>query len=323
MGATESTSTGEERFNETGSAVKRQKVESLGAKGDTEGKREAAKAKKVSGPFIDESDSEDEGLDAFKDPGYGEGHIMSNPTITETDSKETANRSPSSEEETARKRAFAADVPPLVREATSHMQDDDYPDFDEIDGDEEGGLLDIADEEAMRKHEAFGLDTSADIDDSTDDTPACPVCQGSLKGFDEGVSEATRKRNLSSCSYRRFPHMSMTAWMGNLAPYHQRHRRAVLPPSKLLHKRSVPPYRDQRRPIRSGPIHLTLQAHSLRSWQETLKTLRGRRLQRAMPPLGVSRLIREHVLFTRLLRAFQYRSTHSGTELFKGATRTS
>ncbi|KAL2838929.1 DNA repair metallo-beta-lactamase-domain-containing protein [Aspergillus pseudodeflectus] len=187
MGATESTSTGEERFNETGSAVKRQKVESPGDKCDTEGKNEAAKAKKVSGPFIDESDSEDEGLDAFKDSGYGEGHIMSNPTITETDSKETANRTPSSEEETARKRAFAADAPPLVREATSHMQDDDYPDFDEIDGDEEGDLLDIADEEAMRKHEAFGLDTSADIDDSTDDTPACPVCQGSLKGFDEGA----------------------------------------------------------------------------------------------------------------------------------------
>jgi DNA cross-link repair 1A protein len=192
MGATESTSTGEERFNETGSAVKRRKVEASAAERDTEGKKEASKAKKVSGPFIDESDSEDDELDVFKDSGYSEGPITSNPTNTETKVKDTVTTTPTDEdEETARKRVFAADVPPLVREATSHMQDDDYPDFDDIDEDEEGDFLDIADEEEMRKHETLDFDTNADIDDSTDDTPACPVCQGSLKGFDEGVSDPT------------------------------------------------------------------------------------------------------------------------------------
>jgi DNA cross-link repair 1A protein len=210
MGTTEFTSTGEERFNESASAVKRRKVESPGIEHGTEGKKEAPKAKKVSGPFIDESDSEDDELDAFKDSRYGEGPSISNPTNTETKVKDTATTTPADEdEETARKRVFAADVPPLVREATSHMQDDDYPDFDDIDGDEEGDFLDIADEEDMRKHESLGFDTSVDIDDSNDDAPACPVCQGSLKGFDEGVSDPTRKRNQSSCSYRRFPHMSM------------------------------------------------------------------------------------------------------------------
>ncbi|KAJ0427142.1 DNA repair metallo-beta-lactamase-domain-containing protein [Aspergillus carlsbadensis] len=190
IGATESTSTGEERFNETSSAMKRRKVEDLGSEPDTEKKKPTTKAKKVSGPFIDESDSEDDQLDAFKDSGYGEEPITSNSTNTETDAKETIVTAPSNEEGTARKRVFAADVPPLVREATSHMQDDDCSDFDDIDGGEEEDFLDIADEEELRKRETFDFDTSADIDDSTDDAPACPVCQGSLKGFDEGAISA-------------------------------------------------------------------------------------------------------------------------------------
>ncbi|KAL2843327.1 DNA repair metallo-beta-lactamase-domain-containing protein [Aspergillus pseudoustus] len=188
MGVSGSTEAGEERYNEAGSTVKRQKVESSESKTEAD-RKGVVKTKKVSGPFIDESDSEDEGLDAFKDSGYGDGNVSSTTMkIEETGVKELGTETPFDEDHTARKRVFAADVPPLVREATSHLQDDEDPDFDDIDGDEEGDFLGIADEEEMRKRETFGFDandTSAEFDDFPDEAPTCPVCQGSLEGIDE------------------------------------------------------------------------------------------------------------------------------------------
>ncbi|KAL2817171.1 DNA repair metallo-beta-lactamase-domain-containing protein [Aspergillus granulosus] len=171
----------EARYNETGSAVKRRKVNCPESEPVTEVKDEAVKAKKASGPFIDESDSEDDGMDVFKDSEYGEGHVSSTTLQTdETDAKERYTETPPDEEQTARKRVFTADVPPLVREATSHIQDDEYPDFDDLDGDEEGDFLDIADEEEMMKRETFGFDandTSAEFDEAPDEVPdEAPTC---------------------------------------------------------------------------------------------------------------------------------------------------
>ncbi|KAL4874013.1 DNA repair metallo-beta-lactamase-domain-containing protein [Aspergillus spectabilis] len=78
----------------------------------------------------------------------------------------------------------------MVREATSHMQDDDYPDFDDIDGDdiEEGRVfLDLADEDAIKDEETSEFeanDLSADFD-IVDEAPTCPVCRGNLEGLGE------------------------------------------------------------------------------------------------------------------------------------------
>ncbi|KAL3467298.1 DNA repair metallo-beta-lactamase-domain-containing protein [Aspergillus heterothallicus] len=179
---------GEERFNEAGSAVKRRKIEDSETRTEPEEKKVVTKVKKVSGPFIDESDSEDDGLDAFKDSGYGE-----EPTPSKTEETDEKELGICDDDHTAKKCAFAADVPPLVREATSHIQDDEYPDFDDIDGDEEGDFLGIADEEEMRKRETFGFDTndtSAEFDDFPHEAPACPLCQGNLDGFDETAVSA-------------------------------------------------------------------------------------------------------------------------------------
>ncbi|KAL4960869.1 cytochrome P450-domain-containing protein [Aspergillus stella-maris] len=156
----------EERYNENGSAVKRRKVETPSSAGGStaEKAKEAPKrAKKVSGPFIDESDSEEE-----------DGKLRTE-SIGESNGKEEELKTPLDEEQPA-KREIAADVPPLVREVTSHMQDDDYPDFDDIDEGEEGDEgLDFVDEDAIKEEETPGYD----------ETPTCPVCQGDLEGYDQ------------------------------------------------------------------------------------------------------------------------------------------
>ncbi|KAL4900767.1 hypothetical protein BDW74DRAFT_170549 [Aspergillus multicolor] len=172
---------GAERYNENGSAVKRRKVDSASPTAGSE-KEPTPKVKKVSGPFIDESDSEDEGFEAFKEYRDGE----ANGVPAETDAKEP--ETPSDEEQMGKKRDFAADVPPLVREATSHMQDDEYADFDDIeeDGVEEEGFLGVEGDEAIDEETSGfdAFDTIANtIDADEDEKPTCPVCQGILEGF--------------------------------------------------------------------------------------------------------------------------------------------
>ncbi|KAL4920757.1 cytochrome P450-domain-containing protein [Aspergillus aurantiobrunneus] len=172
-----------ERYNKSDSTVKRRKVDQAVSQSDSAEQKEIVrKFQKVSGPFIDESDSEDEGLEAFRDLGDGDNQEQ---IPGENGIKESVRSS--DQDQTARKREFAADVPPLVREATSHTQDDEYLDFDDIGDEVEGrGFLDGEDEDEVKDEETSGSDLddqSADIADI--ETPTCPICQESLEGLDE------------------------------------------------------------------------------------------------------------------------------------------
>lgn len=177
-----------ERYSENGSAVKRRRVEKVVSETDHEGEKGVVrKDRKVSGPFIDESDSEEENLDAFRDWGDQDGETKED----EAEKEESKGLLPLDGDQTAKKRDFV-DVPPLVREATSHIPDDDYPDFDDID-----------ENEGQRDLVLDGADDNGDVDDAfefdanemnadaleVDEEPTCPVCQGSLEGLDELVSQ--------------------------------------------------------------------------------------------------------------------------------------
>jgi DNA cross-link repair 1A protein len=175
---------GADRYNESENAVKRRKVD-LGAPrvGSAE-RKVSSKAQKISGPFIDESDSENEGLEAFRDYADGGADVSPAKDVKEQEAH-------SDEDQTARKRDLAADISPLVREATSHMQEDEYPDFDDIEAggvEGEGEGLDFECEAAVDE-ETFGFDANDTTADTihADEKPTCPVCQGGLEGFDEMV----------------------------------------------------------------------------------------------------------------------------------------
>ncbi|KAL3433276.1 cytochrome P450-domain-containing protein [Aspergillus tetrazonus] len=170
---------GTDRYNESENAVKRQKID-LEAPHARSAERKVSSKAQISGPFIDESDSENEGLEAFRDYADGEADVSPDKYVKESEAH-------SDEDQTARKRDLAADISPLVREATSHMQEDEYPDFDDI---EAGGLEDEGLDfecEAGVDEETFGFDANDTTADTihADEKPTCPVCQGSLEGFDE------------------------------------------------------------------------------------------------------------------------------------------
>lgn len=222
---------GKDRFNENGSAVKRRKMDSTPANSSS-AEKTAKKAQKVSGPFIDESDSEDEELEEFRDFGDEDNQEQA---LEKKNMEELA--TPSDGDQTARKRTFAADVPPLVREATSHMQDDEYPDFDDIEGDEAEGeefFLGAVDGDEVKECEAafdFDANDLSTNTPNTDETPTCPVCQGSLEGFDETVSWAIMNRvskKLRQCFNRTLRRMSMIVSMENPARSCRRHQVQML-----------------------------------------------------------------------------------------------
>lgn len=198
-----------DKYNENGSAVKRRKMDSAQADSSS-AEKTAKKARKTSGPFIDESDSEDEGLGVFRDLGNGDDQEQ---VLEKKDAEELA--MPSDGDQTARKRTFAADVPPLVREATSHMQDDEYPDFDDIEGDEAEGeefFLGASDGDEVRECEATFDPDANDLSTDTlniDETPTCPVCQGSLEGVDETVSWVIMNRALKKLRQ----YFNRTSWL--------------------------------------------------------------------------------------------------------------
>ncbi|EED13657.1 DNA repair protein Pso2/Snm1, putative [Talaromyces stipitatus ATCC 10500] len=138
------------RFNESFSSVKRRKVNSL----------------VVKGPFIDESDSEDE---------------EEYTPFTDTDKSNHVQSSESSIER----------PPPLVRAATSNFETsavaDDFDDIeDDIEGDEFLGKAWMQDETS-----AFGISEG----DPMDDGPSCPICQASLAG----QSHADASLHVNAC----------------------------------------------------------------------------------------------------------------------------
>lgn len=162
----------EERYNENGSAVKRRRtgdssslsvVEDEGDRKREDNEKEGVEDKskshpkpkaKTSGPFIDESDSEED-LDAFREVDVKE-------TVTSaTDELKSNTDGPDQS---------TPDTPPLVREATSHI-DEEYANFDDLgEGEEEY------------------LEPLSPAGNEYEEEAVCPICQGSLVGLSEVVS---------------------------------------------------------------------------------------------------------------------------------------
>ncbi|KAF9893647.1 hypothetical protein FE257_010959 [Aspergillus nanangensis] len=176
------------RFNENGSAVKKRKVDSPEqedvdvesvAVSDSPG-LVAAKSRHVNGPFIDESDSENEleGLHGFEEKEEEE---EDTPKSTDLDLGRKDDKRPS-----------AAAVPALVREDTSYLDDDEYTNFDDLEEDEFDGQKDPLDQIDEEEGAAFGFDDSTnslDIDENDHELRGeevvCPVCQAPLGGMNE------------------------------------------------------------------------------------------------------------------------------------------
>ncbi|GES65006.1 DNA repair protein Pso2/Snm1 [Aspergillus terreus] len=185
------------RYNENGSSVKRRKVDSPGADPRSNGDTPVSvKPRTVSGPFIDESDSEDEV------PGFEEVNNMEPLPNTPTVTRESAVREDRPNDAT---RPSDVAVPPLVREATSHFhfEDDEYPNFDDIEEDEFAGERDF-----LEPCEGRPEDAIFELDDSTEDlgieggpvepggeSILCPVCETELSG----LSEADASMHVNDC----------------------------------------------------------------------------------------------------------------------------
>ncbi|KAF4220655.1 hypothetical protein CNMCM8980_001610 [Aspergillus fumigatiaffinis] len=147
----------DERYNENGNSVKRRKVDSSSAidQGDVPRPCKPPKVRQVSGPFIDESDSEDDlgdDLGAFKEIDQGKPSFKR--TVTGNEEK-----SPTSSVDVnpaLKEQPSAVAAPSLVREATSYGGDDEFANFDDIEGDnflDDDDTLDpfYADEDAGEK----------------------------------------------------------------------------------------------------------------------------------------------------------------------------
>lgn len=169
----------EERYNEDGTAVKRRKagdssVEDLfeeGGKKDTANEDKSAPTKlrktQSSGPFIDESDSEED-LDAFRETEVPE-EPTTKPEADELDNLEDEGSISHNDDD--HEASPPIDIPPLVREATSHIGDE-FVDFDFFD--EEG------------KEEEF-LEPLSPTGHGCEEEAVCPICQASLVGLNEMV----------------------------------------------------------------------------------------------------------------------------------------
>ncbi|KAL1855564.1 hypothetical protein Plec18167_004097 [Paecilomyces lecythidis] len=190
----------DDRFNETENSVKRRRVQEESSldeksKDDAASKETtpvSAKPKKNNGPFIDESDSEDD-LEAFRE-------VADVPAASDSKSKpnneddfdvapadvEPANHQLSSMP------PLAAERPPLVREATSHIEDDEFADFDDIEEDEFRGedFLEGPWIEGQTGSEFGGYETpetsgAGETNGDMNETPSCPICQASLGGLSD------------------------------------------------------------------------------------------------------------------------------------------
>lgn len=136
------------RFNESGGSMKRRKVDTP----------PVVKQKEQRGPFIDESDSEEES--EYSD------------IVLSTDTPKQISSQPTPRE-----------PPPLVREATSNFEPGAVADdFEDIEDDELEG------EDFMDRPWADGeLEDATDDNEVLGDESACPICQNSLAGLSDSV----------------------------------------------------------------------------------------------------------------------------------------
>jgi DNA cross-link repair 1A protein len=186
----------EQRYNENNSAVKRRKVDSPSVSVDESPQREPdtkthkplapAKIQKMSGPFIDESDSEDD-MEAYR-----EIEDTTPATTTEKNSKSLPG-----ENTAAPERSSEPTTPLLVRAATSNAEYDEYPNFDDLDEEDEliGEEFRNRPWEGENQEQEVELEVEpgddvndcSGIEDLGGELSTCPICQIALKGFNETV----------------------------------------------------------------------------------------------------------------------------------------
>ena len=191
----------DEKYNENGSTAKRRKVDSPSTPADEAGKPDAeptitklpapTKAQNRSGPFIDESDSEDD-MEAFRE-------IQEDTPVTDVANGESLPTDKIADTECLSEPT----PPPLVRAATRNADNDEHANFDYLEEEEEEEDELIAEEFRNRHWEAEEQDQQIDLDiDPDNDTndcsgieetledevSTCPICQTVLKDLNETVS---------------------------------------------------------------------------------------------------------------------------------------
>lgn len=202
------------RYNESGGSVKRRKVSDTGIDGEhpdsalaitrTNGDNTPTDGRTRRGPFFEESDSEQDeeqpeaviGIDAMAEDG-DQTPVMT-AGLSHHQEEVSLDRTPPEEENDSR--------PALLRDETSYGPDlDDFNDFEGMDdfdedlfeeGDEylerrymeEQALLEAEDNERDDDAVHPGDRTFVNVSDptqSSDNGPACPICNISLKGINE------------------------------------------------------------------------------------------------------------------------------------------
>lgn len=183
----------DERYNENESSVKRRKMGSNSApvqneqsEDETKPVKPAPARKAISGPFIDESDSEDD-LDTYQElDETADAPDFSNiPKLSPPINGDAAGESPAESEQ-----------PPLVREDT-HDDNDEYENFDDDEGQgefvDEFDYDDIArpstelrpeDIALINELQALERESRESLDS---EEPTCPSCQGPFTGLSEQV----------------------------------------------------------------------------------------------------------------------------------------
>ena len=178
------------RYNEQESSLKRRKVSSpVSTDGimETENKTRPAPVKASNGPFIDESDSEDDA------ESYRELQETLSPSLVQPTQLSPINGA------AAKNPSADHGHPPFVREATNYAEDYEFTNFDDLDEDE---LEREEFREQPWEHE-LGDDLEQGIDDEGEQPInmsepcngytmhrsqiSCPVCQKELAGLGETV----------------------------------------------------------------------------------------------------------------------------------------
>ncbi|KAF7517930.1 hypothetical protein PCG10_000728 [Penicillium crustosum] len=189
------------RYNESDTAVKRRKFDSPGSpvneteQPDTESKTEKvptpapapAKTQKRSGPFIDESDSEDD-MEAYRE-------------LDETTpaTRDTTNGILQMDEIVATERTSESTPPPLVRTATNNADNDEYANFDDIEDEDELIGEEFRNRPWEGEEQEHQMDLQVDPDKDLNDcsgvedieaeVSTCPICQMVLKDLNETAIE--------------------------------------------------------------------------------------------------------------------------------------
>ncbi|KGO76019.1 DNA repair metallo-beta-lactamase [Penicillium italicum] len=185
------------RYNESDTAVKRRKIDSAcnpvdeTQQPDTESKTikaptpasAPAKTPKRSGPFIDESDSEDD-MEAYR-----ELHDITPAT------KDMTNETLQMDKIVATERTSEPASPPLVRAATSNTDNDEPANFDDVEEEDEliGEEFRNRPWEGEEQEQHIDLEVDPDkgvndcsgVEDIEGEVSTCPICQIVLKDLKE------------------------------------------------------------------------------------------------------------------------------------------